>query len=201
MLLVIFPEYRQVKVKGGHAILTRKGQAQGSVVDLVHQTLKANGFSDGIDDGKLSGSRGNLMMRLVSEGPPAVMDIGMPVNAQMIENVYGAPTSLGTMEMALYFPRDPKVFETELESFEFQLNYEGYTEERSRFLVHQVVSMLLKNDQWKSETPLPPDFNDGGVPEFASFMLRNVTDDARVEFRRSGIQVSATYRLITARKR
>lgn len=200
-LMVIYPEYRETKVKGGRVLLTREGHSAGPVRELMQQTFKANGFAESLEDGKLTGTRGELIARLVSESPKTVIDVGLPVTAQALENIYAAPSSMSTQELALYLPRDPKAFTTDRETFEFVVNYEAFTAERARFLVHQAVSLLLKNEQWQPTQPLPEGFADGGLPEQLAVQLVFPSDGSVVEFRRAGAQVQASFRLVTDQAR
>jgi hypothetical protein len=190
-LLVAFPEYRGATILDGRAALTRRYSALPA--EAWAKAVTGNGFTE---------FDGGLFRKpfLLERPEPEVAVLSLPVDGELVQKVFEAPTPMSSMDMGLYLPRGLPV---EAEAFELALHYGAMPHRRAGFLARQVVELLLRNGQWATgATPEgwganPDDGGYGEVPEHFTVTLRELSRPATLTVKRDAGEVRVTYRLVT----
>lgn len=194
VVLQAFPEYRGTRLLSAQATVTRR--VTGATPAAREAWLAQGGFSP--EDGGPGWVREGFR---VAQPAPDTFTVTLPFDERTLFQVFQAPTSLSSMELALWLPRALPVAR---EDFEVALHYEA-PPERAAFLVKQAVELLLGNAQWTlGPVPggweaRPADGGFGGVPGRFSVEVTSA-QGARITFARDGGDVHVTYRLVTAER-
>lgn len=120
----------------------------------------------------------------------------LPLTVDDVGHIFLSPTSLSSMEMAMYLPRQLPIGK---ETFEVEVHYSS-SAERCLIRVRQAVTLLLGNGQWRV-TSAPPAWSpdaagDSELPE--NFVVEVTgTDGAHIAFDRARGQVRVKYSLVT----
>lgn len=189
-IVQMFPEYRDVAVLSTRAKVTRvipglsDAQRDASLARLGWRRRADGGPGWGLNRFHLE------------QVAPDALEISLPVDIEALGLLFLAPSSISSMDLANYLPRDLPVGS---ERFEFEVRY-ATAPERAITRVRQAVTLLQANGQWRlTRSPegwAPPDAGapDGGaaLPDDFSVEVRSV-DDATIRWERRRGQVEVTY--------
>lgn len=188
VLVQSYPEYRDTALLDARVRVTRI--IPGFTAELRDQGLAAMKWQPS-DGGGWDLSRFHL-----EQSAHDTLVMTLPLSVDDVGHIFMSPTSLSSMEMALYLPRELPVTK---ETFEVEVHYSS-SPERCRMRVRQAVSLLVANGQWQV-TSAPPAWSpdaaaDGELPE--NFVVEVTgTDGARIAFDRARGQVRVKYSLVT----
>lgn len=194
-VIQMFPEFRDVAVLSTQARVARvipgltDAQRDGALLKLGWRRPE-------------DGGAGWQLNRFHLEQPgPEELELTLQLDIEALGLLYVAPSSLSSMEMAHYLPRDLPVGE---ETFVFELHYVT-SPDRAVLRIRQASDLLLANGQWKL-TRSPPGWStpdagdvDGGplpLPETFSVEVESV-DGMRISWARERGQTHVTYRWVT----
>jgi hypothetical protein len=189
-LVQMYPEYRDTALLETEVTLTRTIPGlTPEKRDAALSKLRWQPMTDG-------GAGWELNRFHLTNPSPEKMVITLPLTVDDVGHLFLSPTSLSSMEMAVYFPRDLPIAS---EVFEMRLHY-ATSPERARLRARQAVSLLLANGQWKvTDGPVTwsPDASaDENLPDTFAVEVTG-TDGARIIFERTRGQVWVRYRLET----
>lgn len=200
-VIQMFPEYRDVAVLSTHAKVTRT--IPGMTDAQRDASLAKLGWKRSAD-----GGTGWVLNRFhLEQRAPDTLVISLPIDIEALGLLFLAPSSISSLDIANYLPRDLPVGR---EVFEFEVHYVT-SPARAALRVHQAASLLVANGQWKvtaapegmfSDAGLPAEddldagaaLDGGGAPVVVE--VRSL-DDAQVILERARGQVWAKYRWVT----
>ena len=120
----------------------------------------------------------------------------LPLTLDDVSHLFLSPTSLGSMEMSMYLPRDLPIGK---ETFQVDIHYSSAAD-RCLVRVRQAVTLLVNNGQWRVPSAPPswsPDAaSDSELPENFVVEVTGV-DGSRIAFDRARGQVRVKYTLVT----
>jgi hypothetical protein len=204
-VLTAMPEFRDTTLKEGSAVLRRTLEGKPRALEEdVRKGIVANGWKE---EPAVAGSKRMVAtrdpFRLEVQPTPrgAELRISLPVKDGDAARIMGAPISITTEQLALYFPKIEGTVPV-AERFEVTLDYESYPF-RTHFLVWQLVDLSTRG-AWKLQS-VPEGFEvkrreDGGigeVPARVEFTLEDTATQARVHVLRDGKHVTVEYELET----
>lgn len=190
-IIQMFPEYRDVAVLHTRARVTRV--IPGLTDAKRDASLAKLGWQRSAD-----GGTGWDLNRFHLEQPaPDTLAISLPLDIDALGLLFLAPSSISSMDIANYLPRDLPVGR---ERFEFEVHY-ATSPERAVVRVRQAVNLLEANGQWRvtraPEGWAPPDAGEldagaAALSEQFTVGVRSV-DDATIRWDRTRGQVEVTY--------
>jgi hypothetical protein len=193
----MFPEFRDV------AVLSTRAQVSRVIPGLTDARRDASLLKLGWRRPEDGGTGWQLNRFHLEQPGPEVLELSLQLDVDALGLLYVAPSSLSSMEMAHYLPRDLPVGE---ETFEFEIHYVT-SPDRAVLRIRQAAGLLLANGQWKL-TRSPPGWStpdagdvDGGplqLPETFSVEVESV-DGMRIAWARVRGQTHVTYRWVTVR--
>ncbi len=204
-VMTAMPEFRELRIVAGSAVLRRT--VEGSVRALEAEVKKGAAANGWTMEPPVAGSKVLAAVkepfRLEVEPTPrgAELRILLPVKDGDPARILGAPISITTEQLALYFPKLEGTVPVR-ERFEVTLDYESF-DFRTHFLVWQLVDLSTRG-AWKLKA-VPEGFEvarkaDGGigdVPERVELLLEDPHTQARVLVNRDGRHVTVEYQLET----
>ncbi len=197
VLLLAFPENRGADIQVGRATLIRRAHGLADWKGAVSQAFGRMSFAlqDAGTDALLVGANAGLNVSLQSvQGDAAELRFWLELDDEVVMKLYGAPVSLSTQEMALYFPRDKQAVVDD-ERFIVALDYVA-DERRAAFLTKQALQLLERSGMFVFEGARPW-ADDAGVPDEFVAVMRNVDDGAKYTVKRHGALVHVEYELAT----
>ena len=195
-MMQAYPEFRGARVVKATATLTRRLD-RSVPLDEVIETIKKNEFIVTRGDDALSCEREPF--KLLVQGPN--LTLSMPLADADVSKLLGAPTSLTTEQLALWFPK-VKGATIARERFRLQLSYEA-SAPRAQYIAWQMVELNTKGswrvEQWPEgyELKRRPDGGGGGTPDEYSVTLVDTNTSARISVHRNGKSVDLAYELQT----
>lgn len=202
-VLAALPEFREVKLVSGSAVLRRK--LAGPVLGAeVRETFAAGGWKQEPQlqgEKTLAATRGDFRLEADLGERGGEARLLLPIRDGDPAKLLTAPISMTTEHMALELPRLKRATMA-WERFEVTLEYEAQPE-RAHFLVWQLVDLCTRG-QWKLaqvpqgfEVARKPDGGIGEVPEQVSLAMEDSSSKARLLVDRRGGRVRVEYQLDT----
>lgn len=202
-VLTALPEFRELKLVSGSAVLRRKLSGQ-VLASEVRKTFAASGWTEEpqvAGDGTIAGTRREFRLEAEVGERGGEERLVLPIRDGDPAKLLSAPISMTTEHLALELPKHRRAA-TQWERFEVTLEYEAQPA-RAHFLVWQLVDLCTRG-QWKL-AQVPPGFEvgrkpDGGigeVPEEVALALEDRASKARLSVDRRGGRVRLEYQLDT----
>lgn len=204
-VLAAMPEFRDTRLLAGSATLRRTVAGTPTALEadfkkaLAHHRWKEEPRLQG--EKVLAGAKEPFRLEVEPRPQGAELRLSVPVRDGDPARMLGAPISLTTEQLALYFPQLEGTAPV-AERFEVALEYESFAF-RTHFLVWQLVDLSTRVP-WKLarvpegfEVARKPDGGIGDVPERVSLALEDSTTGARVTVERDGKRVQVEYQLDT----
>jgi hypothetical protein len=187
-LLFTFPEYRGVFVERSGAAVTRRYTKLPA--DFAKTGTSNLAWVADADGGW------HVSAFYVEQLSADTLRLGFTLDNERVHRLFEAPIGASSMELGLYLPRENIAHET----FVFDVAYVT-APARAAFLVRQLATLLLANQQWSATLPagweqLAPD---GGpqAPDPLELTFTAQQDGATVHVVRQGGRVSVHYELVT----
>ncbi len=192
-----YPEFRGARVMEGNIELVRTFDRTVPLDGEVLETVKKNGFAVLVDGGTLIATRSPYTLRI--DGPKWV--VSLPLVDEDIGKLLGAPVTMTTEQIALWFPKAPHATLV-AEHFHLMLTYDSIAW-RSGYLAWQMVEFNTRGS-WKVDA-YPEGYEqtrraDGGgglTPMAYSLWLVDTNTSARIDVQRDGGFVRLDYLLRT----
>lgn len=194
-LLMTYPETRGASILRARASLVREVEGLADPMGSMTKSIQAMGFTP-VDAGLVGGEKAPLHSALLGvDGGVAEMALWIDLGDEAVARIFGAPTSLSSMEMALYLPRDPGQ-RVVFERFGLDIDYRTINPNRAAFMSKQVLELLERNGLWQFKGARPW-AEDAGVEGDFTATIVNPDEHSALEVRREGTDVFLRYTLDT----